>query len=222
MKAIKPLILIAISICFFTSCEPELMESYSAFSVKGVPHAYYLDGEQTEIMASEWDWIPYASSDQDWCEISPDKIMLKRNESGVNRIATITIKSHGVEVKKISIIQESLWFIIGHLAIQKNNISSNSLTWTTANNLCKASRVGGYSDWRLPTISEMEFMYENRYYKNHYLLLYIFDYYAYYWSSSSHSSNNHYYGRFNYAFNYSYLNDTNNSVVSARAVRTIK
>ncbi|MCL2649465.1 MAG: DUF1566 domain-containing protein [Candidatus Azobacteroides sp.] len=40
------------------------------------------------------------------------------------------------------------------IMVQKNDISSGA-NWTTANNLCQNSRVGGYSDWRLPTIGEL-------------------------------------------------------------------
>ena len=45
--------------------------------------------------------------------------------------------------------------------IQKYDISSGA-DWNTANNLCQSSRVGGYSNWRLPTIGELEALYDKK------------------------------------------------------------
>lgn len=44
------------------------------------------------------------------------------------------------------------------LMIQKYDISSGE-DWYTAETLCQNSTVGGYSDWRLPTVGELESLY---------------------------------------------------------------
>lgn len=47
------------------------------------------------------------------------------------------------------------------IMVQKYDISSGA-DWGEANNLCKKSRVGGYKDWRLPTIGELQVLYNKR------------------------------------------------------------
>jgi hypothetical protein len=47
------------------------------------------------------------------------------------------------------------------IMVQKNDISSGA-TWSNANSLCQNSTVGGYSDWRLPTIGELQVLYAKR------------------------------------------------------------
>ena len=44
------------------------------------------------------------------------------------------------------------------LMIQKYDLSSGA-DWSTAKTLCENSTVGGYSDWRLPTIGELQSLY---------------------------------------------------------------
>jgi hypothetical protein len=52
--------------------------------------------------------------------------------------------------------------LIGNVAIQKKDINTEHVTWITSNNSCRNSRIGGYLDWRLPTLAELEMMYNNR------------------------------------------------------------
>ena len=96
------------------------------------------------------------------------------------------------------------------IMVQKNDISSGA-DWTTANNLCKASTVGGYSDWRLPTRGELTALYNNRTtiggFSN-----------SEYWSGDKNGTNYYFYVYFgngtvsNNYYSYSYR---------ARAVRTL-
>ncbi len=53
------------------------------------------------------------------------------------------------------------YVIIDNLAIQLTDLSSG-VTWEEAVDLCSKSRVGGFSDWRLPTLGELSQMYEYR------------------------------------------------------------
>ena len=55
---------------------------------------------------------------------------------------------------------KSEYMVLGNLMIQKNDLGT--AMWSTANEMCKNSRVGGYSDWRLPTLSELAYMYTHR------------------------------------------------------------
>ena len=45
--------------------------------------------------------------------------------------------------------------------VQKNDLS-NGADWETAKIICENSRVGGFSDWRLPTKAELAIMYNKR------------------------------------------------------------
>ncbi len=102
------------------------------------------------------------------------------------------------------------YVIIDNLAIQRTDISSGA-TWSDAVDLCSKSRVGGFSDWRLPTKGELSLMYQ---YKTE-----IGGFYnRWYWTSSKNYSNYHYaIGFGNGQLNY--WHDSNSYCV--RAVRTV-
>ncbi len=53
------------------------------------------------------------------------------------------------------------YVVIDALAVQKTDISSGT-TWSQAGSLCDHSQVGGYSDWRLPSLGELSVLYTNR------------------------------------------------------------
>lgn len=65
------------------------------------------------------------------------------------------------------------WYILGNLMVQKADLGR--FDWNTANQLCKDSRLGGFSDWRLPTIDELKIIFAKGW-------LFKFDHY---WSCSS-------------------------------------
>ena len=49
------------------------------------------------------------------------------------------------------------------IMVQRKNIGVNSgCEWETAKKICESSRIGGYSDWRLPTINELLIIQHNR------------------------------------------------------------
>lgn len=52
------------------------------------------------------------------------------------------------------------YIIIDNLMIQKKDFGP--LSWRDADQICKASSVAGYTDWRLPTIDELRIMYYKR------------------------------------------------------------
>jgi hypothetical protein len=51
---------------------------------------------------------------------------------------------------------------VNNIGVSKQDIGNGGLNWTSANNLCENSTVGGYTDWRLPTIDELTTIYNNR------------------------------------------------------------
>lgn len=103
------------------------------------------------------------------------------------------------------------YVIIDNLAIQRTDISSGT-TWKEAVDLCSNSRVGGFSDWRLPTLGELSLMHQN---KTEIGGFYESDY----WSSTISRANYYYYIDFYNGHTEScYYTNT----CRVRAVRTVK
>ncbi|MDR1226864.1 MAG: DUF1566 domain-containing protein [Prevotellaceae bacterium] len=99
------------------------------------------------------------------------------------------------------------------IMVQTNDISSGT-DRTSAGNLCKASGVGGYSDWRLPTRGELLALYSNR------ATIGGFSSISNYWTSDLYNSywSQYYYLDFSTG-SVSYNYDSNS--YRARAVRTL-
>ena len=53
------------------------------------------------------------------------------------------------------------YIVLSGLGIQKSDVSTGA-NYTAACKLCEESRVGGYSNWRLPTIGELGTIYSNK------------------------------------------------------------
>lgn len=53
------------------------------------------------------------------------------------------------------------YVIIDAIAVQKNDLSTGT-TLNAAIDLCKQSRIGGFSDWHVPNLSELTLLYSNR------------------------------------------------------------
>lgn len=54
----------------------------------------------------------------------------------------------------------SPFIVIEGIGVQKQDLGYGD--WYTASEMCEASRVGGFSDWRLPTIAELAILYTHR------------------------------------------------------------
>lgn len=67
------------------------------------------------------------------------------------------ISSGNVNINEYYIVLEG-----AGIAVQTSDISSDIISKTTAEFLCDASIVGGYSDWRLPTLGELQIIYYNK------------------------------------------------------------
>ena len=68
----------------------------------------------------------------------------------------VFLEKRYVDTNKFVILEE-----VG-IAVQKLDISAGSINKKLAEELCAASTVGGYTNWRLPTLSELNSMYNNR------------------------------------------------------------
>lgn len=64
------------------------------------------------------------------------------------------------EVKFFTTIDTRAYVVVEGLAVQKQDLGVAN--WSTAKSMCAASRVGGFSDWRLPTIAELAMIYTHR------------------------------------------------------------
>lgn len=100
-----------------------------------------------------------------------------------------------------------------NLMVQKQDLGSGALMWSSANLLCENSIVAGYNDWRLPTIEELVVIYNNR------ELIGGFDMNYAYWSSTAYGSASHYGLQF-WTGNTTSFNNTNEQL-KIRAVRTL-
>lgn len=128
------------------------------------------------------------------------------------------LSSKGVSYGSVvSFKPQSVQYVIledSHLMIQKTDLSS-AATWTQAKEMCENSIVGGYNDWRLPSMTELNIMYHHRNEIGNFAS-------AWYWSSNNDYSSYHYneyYCTFHFGDNAqsSYLYSVK---VRVRAVRT--
>ncbi len=52
------------------------------------------------------------------------------------------------------------YVIIDNLMVQTKDLGKSN--WSSAKQMCMNSRIGGYSDWRLPTLAELSILYANK------------------------------------------------------------
>lgn len=116
------------------------------------------------------------------------------------------------------------------IAVQREDIGYG--TWSSMNSLCKNSTVGGFTDWRLPTIDELSALYSLRDkiggFRTHNKTDYSDYFTSHYWSSTfagTWESGGIKYSRFSCVYFYngsmcSFLDEVSNHL-SARAVRTL-
>ncbi|MDR1811081.1 MAG: carboxypeptidase regulatory-like domain-containing protein [Prevotella sp.] len=81
------------------------------------------------------------------------------------------------------------YIVIGDLYVQTKDISNAVISWSSANRLCENSILGGYDDWRLPTIDELATIYT----KKDAIGGFVPDRYFGYWSSTGYSFGSHFY-----------------------------
>lgn len=102
------------------------------------------------------------------------------------------------------------------IAVQRKDIGYGD--WNSMNSLCKNSTVGGFTDWRLPTIDELAALYNLRDKIGGFCISDNSGYREFYWSSTNHSYGYYYYI---YFADGRKLNKDYSGNCSARAVRTL-
>lgn len=66
------------------------------------------------------------------------------------------------DVMRIKVEEPQYAFVGDNLLVQKVDISTSDINWESANYTCQGSAVGGFNDWRLPTIEELVVLYQNK------------------------------------------------------------
>ena len=163
MKAIKYLVLIAVSALFFTSCTLELGK-WEVADLSNIPDRIEFSGRgrtATDVFLNSGE---EHRTSQYWITIHWDgRIQVARNNTGQPRTGTVSIIFGGETFKTITVAQAALDFVaIGDLYVQRADIRDDVITFSVANTLAQASRVEDFTDWRLPTLAELRVMYENR------------------------------------------------------------
>lgn len=74
--------------------------------------------------------------------------------------AYVTSTGGTVYGKEIEVKPDWIEIQSAGIAVQSQDLGSG--TWVTANSMCANSRVGGFTDWRLPTMDELMVLYNNR------------------------------------------------------------
>ncbi len=147
----------------------------------------------------------------------------RTNLSGLTTQATYYVRAYATNSEGTT-YGETVSFVPEHpdyvvlstlgLMVQRKDISTSALNWSSADQLCENSTVGGFTDWRLPTLDELTSIYGERNKIGNFKT-------STYWSSKL---NNGYYGYYYYVSfssgEYSY--GSYSSSRYARAVRTIK
>ncbi|MDR2234338.1 MAG: DUF1566 domain-containing protein [Tannerella sp.] len=220
----KTAIYIMASTVFFAACGP--VDEWTVASFRDVPSTLYFEAEASsqdiKIEGNYWMWMFEYSIDADWCTVDYDdyygeKVSVTAN-TGPARTATIIITWENEVMKTVTVEQAAgSPYVTGNLMVQRTDASPDIVTWTTANILCNNLTVNGYSDWRLPTSTELEIMYEQRNaiggFKTTLQDIYTDTdgnsrgYYPIYWSSTYGYDGNYYY----YVINFYEYNDWDNN-----------
>jgi hypothetical protein len=88
------------------------------------------------------------------------------------------------------------------IMVQKQDIGTG--TWSTINTACENSTLAGYSDWRLPTQSELDVLYQNRVAIGGFTTS---GSNTFYWSSTVYGNNYHWHQDFSSGAQYTNSND---------------
>ena len=66
---------------------------------------------------------------------------------------------------EVSFYTESPYYYVlkgAGLMVQKSDLSAAANNWNSSNTMANSSTLGGFSDWRLPTVDELSILYQNR------------------------------------------------------------
>ena len=94
-----------------------------------------------------------------------DNLPVKKEGSQTQPAQIITKKRNSMENKTMSSTNKDLEAVHdkNNQLVWQKKIQSQLFTWSKAQNYCINLEFDGYSDWRLPTISELESLVDKRY-----------------------------------------------------------
>jgi len=99
--------------------------------------------------------------------------------------------AYGTEVSFTPSKPEYIALSAAGIMVQTMDITSDNISWISANNLCKNSIIGGYIDWRLPTLNELGTIYNNKTIIGGFKADYqsgAYYYFTYYWTSTANGN----------------------------------
>lgn len=185
-------------------------EGEPGYTERGFVYSKYFQNPTIEDPSSSTIRVPVSGRSK---EFSTNIAGLTRNTTYYVR--TYTIYQSGIVYGNTIQFSNMDYFILQEagIMVQKNDLSSGS-NWSKASELCTSSKVGGYTDWRLPTRGESRAIHKALQ-ENPQLNI---DTNNYYWTADDYSSSLYYY--MNY---YKGSIDYNNKWASyrVRAVRSL-
>lgn len=92
------------------------------------------------------------------------QVSVKNLEKGTYYVQAYAKNSIGTEFGEVRTFQFTEYWILesSNLMVQKKDLIVGGAAWFEASYLCEASTLGGYTDWRLPTLAELSEMYNNQ------------------------------------------------------------
>jgi hypothetical protein len=90
-------------------------------------------------------------------------LVLRSTTAGDGSVAEllVTVYGSGDGTNTVNDNSDLDYVEVGDLYVQTKDIATE-LDWSSANSLCNNSIVGGFDDWRLPTIDELATLYNNK------------------------------------------------------------
>jgi hypothetical protein len=72
--------------------------------------------------------------------------------------------AYGKEINFVAQQQPFVELAAGGIAVSRTNVTDNyqPISWVNANVTCESLTLGGFTDWRIPTISELSVIYQNK------------------------------------------------------------
>ena len=184
----KTAIYILTGIIFLVSCGP--VDEWTEASVKDVSSNLYFDFESSRQFLSVYSSSSFTlSSNESWCSTGSQSVdgfyvWVGPNLTVSKRTATITIKYKDEIMKTVAVEQQGNPYVIGNMLVQKEDIgTATSITWYGADRSCFRLVAFELIDWRLPTESELNILYENRHFIGNFKQ-------GSYWSSDNELSHN--------------------------------
>jgi len=130
-------------------------------------------------------------------------------------VMTTTFSSCEEEI----IIIEEPYMVLGNYGLMVMREDLGKSTWSGARDMCKQTRVGGFSDWRLPTKEELAILYNAR----NIIGGFETSNNTQYWSSTPHDFKGSFYMCLNFTNGYfgDYPDASNHQPLAVRCVRNV-